>query len=207
MKTRVVLVGGGGHAGGLIDILRVRSEIDIVGYTSQEEKGELYGITRLGDDRILKDLPSEGVSHACIALGAVDDNSHRRRKFQECLSYGFDILKVVHPSAIVETSAELDVGVQIMAGAIVGTGSKIGKNVIVNSGAIVSHDCTISDHVHITPGAILAADVQIGLETTIGMGVTIFRGLKIGRRCVIGSGVDLFGDVADDNYVKPRLNS
>ena len=96
-----------------------------------------------------------------------------------------NIPTIIHEKAIIESSANVGKGCQIMAGAIIGSNVTIKDNCIINSGAIVSHDTVVGMTSHITPGAVIGGHVKIGERVTIGMCSTIFVNLTIGNDAVV----------------------
>jgi sugar O-acyltransferase (sialic acid O-acetyltransferase NeuD family) len=203
---RIVILGAGGHARVLIDLVRegYRDRI-IVGTVDDDPSAapDCLGVPLLGASDRLEQLRSDGIEEALLGVGAVTNNALRARLYRRLRDSGFHVPTLIHPRAAVEPSARMLPGCQIFAGAIVGSAVALGENVIVNSGAVVSHDCVIGSHVHITPGAILAGAVTVGENSVIGMGVTVYLGIKIGANVTIGNGVHIFRDVPDNATIMP----
>lgn len=199
---RAIGIGAGGHSRMLLESLRgrqdVEQDVEVVGLVDADPamKGQsILGVPVLGGDEMLAELARSGVSHAFLGVGAVGDNSRRRKVFEMARSLGFELLTVVHPTAIVSPSAEIGEGTCIFPGAIVGAGARLGRNVIVNSGAIVEHDCTLGDHVHIASGAVLAGGVTVEEGAHIGAGAAVKQGVRVGRDAVVGLGAAVIDDV------------
>ncbi len=205
----MVIVGGGGHAGMCIDMLRQSDRFSIVGILDRTlPVGTMVsGIPVVGRDVDLARLRQEGVRYAINAVGAVGNVKTRQRVFQMLLDAGLEVPTLVHRSAVVEPSATLGDGNQIMAGAVVGSHVAVGRNCIVNSGAIVSHDSVLADNVHIAPGAILGGNVKVGSNTLIGMGVTVYLGVTIGANVVIPNGTHIWSDLPDGTHVRQGARS
>jgi sugar O-acyltransferase (sialic acid O-acetyltransferase NeuD family) len=105
--------------------------------------------------------------------------------------------KVIHPSAVISSSALLNEGCVVMGCAVVNAAAFIGKHVILNTGAVVDHDCRIADFVHVSPRATLCGGVEIGEGTQVGAGATVIPNIKIGKWAVIGAGSVIIEDVPD----------
>lgn len=201
----IVLVGAGGHAKVLIDLIRSANHFAIKGLLDpRREPGTLVlDSPILGDDSLLHQLFTAGIRNACIAIGSVRDNRIRLISYQKVKAIGYTIPTLIHPRAIVSNSGtSIAEGAQIMAGAIVQPESYVGKNTIINSGAVIEHDCQIGDHVHVCPGAIVSGGCHIGEQSFIGAGAVIIQGISIGRGVIIGAGAVVIGDVPDGNLVK-----
>lgn len=202
--NKVIMLAGGGHAKMCIDILRQKAEYEIVGITDPlyPKLDKVQGVKVIGNDDILPDYFQKGYRKMINGLGTEKNTLLRRKIFEKYKSMGFEFPNLIHQKSIVEPSAHMEEGNQVMAGAIIGSSVQVGSNCIINSGAIVSHDCKICDHVHIAPGAILAGNVTVGENTLIGMGVTVFFGITIGKNVIINNGCHIFKNIPDDTVVK-----
>jgi len=202
MSLPVLIVGGGGHAKVLIDILRLCST-KILGILDADPKkigARILGVSVIGGDEAFAAYRPEDIL-LVNALGSVGLPEARKTLFERLKKKGFRFATVIHPSAILASDAVLGEGAQIMAGAVVQAGTRLGANTIVNTRASVDHDCNIGDHVHIAPGATLSGDVHIDNCTHIGTGATIIQGIAIGKNCVVGAGAVVLHNVADKSQV------
>jgi len=196
--VRVVGLGAGGHAAVVIEALRAAGVYEVVGLT--DPRRELWGSTLLGveglveDDKLRRQY-DQSVSHAFIGLGGASDNGPRRRLFELAQVQGFELVTVVHPTAVLSPSARLGSGATVLATAVISANSVLGENVIVNTAAIVEHDCSIADHVHVATGARLASGVRVDTGAHIGVGATVLQGLSIGTGAVVGAGAVVTHDV------------
>lgn len=197
---RVIGIGAGGHAKVLLEALQTRQDIEVVGLldANPDLKGtEVLGIRVLGGDDQLERLRAEGIRNVFLGVGGTGDNAPRRRLFELVKARGFEVLSVIHGSAVLSPSASLGEGTCLCPGAIVAAGAKLGRNVIVNTGAIVEHDCEIGDHAHIASGAVLAGGVAVGEGAHVGAGASVRQGLKIGRYALVAMGAAVVDDVPD----------
>ena len=150
---KIILLGGGGHARVLIDLIIGCSEYDIAGILDpQIEKGtEVSGIIVLGSDDMLSELFDRGIKDVCIAVGSIKDNNKRWMLYEKVKQIGFSVPALIHPKAVIAGDLQISEGVQIMAGSVIQTGSSIGENTIINTGAVIDHDNKVGRHVHICP--------------------------------------------------------
>lgn len=127
----VIIIGNGGHARVLVDILFMQKR-EIIGYTAPNKENNPYNITYLGgDEEILKYDPQE--IELVNALGSVSDTKLRANIFNIFKSKDYTFSTIIHPSAIISDTVILGEGVQIMAGAIIQPFVKIDDNTIVNT--------------------------------------------------------------------------
>ena len=197
MSLPVIIIGGGGHAKVLADMLKLEGR-ELLGYTDSSARfSPAPGLLYLGTDNDLRSYSPSGV---CLAngVGSVRSASNRRRVFESLKTKGYEFAVVVHPSAIIASDVQLEEGVQVMARAVIQPGSHIGINSIVNTGAIVDHDCEIDAHVHVAPGAVLSGNVRLGEEAHIGSGATIIQGMVVGSRSLVGAGAVVVRNVPSD---------
>lgn len=204
MKDKIIILGSGGHAKVLIDMIRVTGDYDIIGILDPaiESDSHVLGIRVLGNDSLLPKLFEEGVNNACIGVGSVRDNYKRKSLFQNVKSYNFAIPLLLHPKAIISENAQVSEGAQIMAGAIVQAGTSVGENTIINTGAIIEHDCKISRHVHICPGVVVSGGCIIEEGSFIGTGSAVIQGITIGKNSLIAAGSVVVKDVPEGVMVK-----
>lgn len=193
MKQKVVIIGAGGHAKVVIDILKSGSEYDVIGCIAKKiEHQSVLGVPILGEDLILAKLFASDVTNAFVAIG---DNKLREKLSLEVENIGFNLINAIAPKAYVSKSATLGKGIAIMPGAVINAEASIGSNVIVNTSATVDHDCIVEDYVHIAPGVHLAGNVNLGKGTFLGVGSSIIPQTNIGEWCVIGAGTVVIKDL------------
>lgn len=201
---KLIIIGGGGHAGVLIDLIRTSGQYEISGILDARLKigSEVTGIPVLGNDDLLLELYDRGIRNACISVGSVKDNSRRKALYGQVKQVGFFVPSLLHPQACIsKNGTKISEGVQIMAGAIVQTGSSIGQNTIINTGAIIEHDCKIGEHIHVSPGAVVSGECIINDGAFVGAGATIIHGIKIGKNSIVAAGAVVVNDVADGKTV------
>jgi sugar O-acyltransferase (sialic acid O-acetyltransferase NeuD family) len=195
----VIIIGNGGYARVLIDILLMQKR-EIIGYTAPNEENNPYSITYLGgDEEILKYHPQE--IELVNALGSVSDTKFRENIFNIFKSKGYRFSTIIHPSAIISDTVILGEGVQIMAGAVIQPFTKIDDNTIINTSASIDHDCYISKHCHIAPGCVLSGGVFVGEGTHIGTGTKIIQNVTVGKNVLVGAGSLVLRSVGDKKKV------
>jgi len=201
---KIIILGGGGHARVLIDLIRVNGNYEIAGIldTGLKKGTIVLDIPVLGGDDILADIFSEGIKTVCIAVGSAKDNDIRCRLFDAARHMGFNILSLVHPNSYVSEESTISDGVQIMAGVTIQTKTCVGENSIINTGAIIDHDCIVGKHTHVCPGAVISGGVTIGNNAFIGAGATVIQGIKIGNNSVVAAGAVVINNVPEGVTVK-----
>jgi UDP-perosamine 4-acetyltransferase len=194
-SNAVVIIGSGGHAKVVIELVRAEGKYQIKGCTGLGERGFVLGdVPILGTDSVLPALLANGTKKAFVAIG---ENSLRLRLLAQVSEMGFDLINAISPNAVVSPSAILGRGIAIMAGAIINASSQIGDGAIINTNAGVDHDCRIGNGAHIGPESVLAGNVEIGCETFLGVGACVIPGIRIGSRTIVGAGSVVVRDLPD----------
>jgi len=199
MSKPVLVLGAGGHAAVVVDILR-QLKCDIVGLVSKDILASQPIFSELtlfsSDDEILR-FENDDIL-LVNAIGSLPGYSTRFEVHERYKDLGYTFMKVISPLAMVSKYAVLDEGVQIMPGCIVNANVSIGSDTIVNSGAIIEHDCRIGSHNHIAPGAILCGGVVTGDSVHVAVGAKVIQGINIGARTVVGAGATVIKNLDAD---------
>lgn len=195
----IVLIGGGGHAQSVADAIINGKHYEIVGYTDGADTH--IPLPYLGTDDILKDLYETGVTNAAITVGYLGKSSIRDKIYKMVKQAGFQLPKIIDPSAVVSGLADVEEGVFIGKQAVVNAGARIGRMCIINTGTIIEHNNQIGEYSHIAVGAVLCGNVHVGAHTFIGANATIIQGIHIGMNAIIGAGSTVIGDVPDNGRV------
>ncbi len=201
MSRRLVILGTGGHACIVIDAARSIG-FDILGCIGPEPPVfSALHCPHLGDDAVLDSL-DRGDCSIAIGVGSVGDASLRTRLFYTVRAAGFRLEPIIHPRAVVASTATLGPGAQVLAMATVNPFAVLGSNVIVNTGAIVEHHVVVADHTHLSPGAIVCGNGQIGSSVHVGAGAIVLENRRIGDRAMLAAGAVVIRDVPAGATVK-----
>lgn len=197
MKDKVIIVGSGGHARSVLDILLENNDFDIVGCTDSQYPNiqrviNMEEIPVIGTDGELETLYDNGIKKIFVAIG---DNKLRNKIYDKVVNIGFSPINVISKNAVISPKAQIGQGICIMAGAIVNVNSVIGDNSIINTKASIDHDCVIGKSSHIAPGSTLSGYIKIGDGTHIGTGTTIIDKIKIGSWAFVGGGSVVVSDL------------
>lgn len=196
---KIVIIGAGGHCKVIIDIITSINEYEIIGITDKTAKGNVLNIPIIGDDNVLPQLYNEGIEHAFIGIGALNNINIRNDIYIKLKNIGFNLPVLIHKTAVVSSFACIQEGTCVMAGAIINAGACVGRNCIMNTGSIVEHDCRIKDNSHISTNVSIAGGVTVGFSTHIGIGSSIIQGKTIGNNVIVGAGAVVIDDIKDNS--------
>lgn len=183
-RTLLAIVGGGGHA------LVVAEAASLAGYTvvgfyddnPKATLAERAGLKHLGPLRSF-DAPRGSV------IVAVGDLKTREATIAHWAGKPHAVFaNVLHPSAVVHTSATLGHGIYVGPNAVVHSHACVGSHAIINSGSIVEHECMVGENAHIAPGCVLGGNVSVGSGTLVGLGSRILPGVNVGEGVIVGAG-------------------
>lgn len=203
-KKSIVIIGGGGHAKVVIDLILASERYAIAGVVDPALKAQnsVLNMRILGDDAMLEKLLKKGIHTAALGIGSHEDNSLRWRVYDNVVNLGFYFPALIHPRAYVSRFSKISEGVQVMANASVQPDVLIGEGSVINTGAIIEHDCKIGRNVFIGPNAVITGGVKVGDNTFIGTSASIVPNLAIGKNCLVAAGAVVAKNVSDGKKVK-----
>lgn len=187
----IVIIGAGGHAKVVADIILKRKEVlkeelNIIGFLDDNfdkiEYREIFNIPILGSLDLIEEFKNKDYEYI-IAIG----NNLIRRKLAKKYSK-LNYYTAIHPTAVIGNMITLDIGTVVMANVVVNSYSKIGKHCILNTSCVIEHDNIIRDYTHISPSATLCGKVRVDTCVWIGGGSRIIQGVSIGENTVVGLG-------------------
>jgi UDP-3-O-[3-hydroxymyristoyl] glucosamine N-acyltransferase len=82
----------------------------------------------------------------------------------------------IHPTAVVDPTAEIGAGATVSPHVVIGAGTRIGERCSIGAGTVIGDGCIL------------------GAETVVYPHVTIYAGVRVGDRCVVHSGARLGRD-------------
>tara|TARA_R110001592_G_scaffold79795_3_gene238373 strand:- start:985 stop:1626 length:642 start_codon:yes stop_codon:yes gene_type:complete len=204
MNDGVLLIGSGGHASVLLDML-IEQKINILGYVSPlpAVNQKLFSDFRWlkSDEDIL--LFDKLTIKLINGIGSLPGSTLRADFYSNYKKSGYSFATLVSKDASVSRFAILDEGVQVMRGAIIQTGTSIGYNSIVNTGSIIDHDCSIGSNNHIAPGVTVSGQVSSQVNVHVGTGASIIQAIKIGKNSIIGAGATITKNVEENTICFP----
>ena len=183
MNNEFVVIGAGGHAKVIIELIEESGDIIKEIVDNNPELTEWMGYS------IIQMQQSD-----CPIIIAIGNNRIRKRIAMESKN---NFGKAIHTKSNISKRCFIADGTVVMAGVSINSEVAIGKHCIINTNASVDHECLIADFVHIGPNATLGGNVTVGEGTHIGLGSSVIQGISIGKWVVIGAGTVIIEDVPD----------
>lgn len=199
----LLLIGAGGHARSVIDIVEQIGQHRIAGLIDRRELlgSSCLGYPVIGCDDDLPELLREGMQ-AFITIGQIGAPGPRLRIYEQLRLLNASMPSIISPTSLVSRHAWLGIGSLIGHAAIVHAGARIGDNVIINTRALIEHDVEIADHCHIATGALINGGTIIETGSFIGSGAILREGIRIGAGSFIGAGALVTRDCPPNSIVK-----
>lgn len=199
-KSKVLLIGAGGHAASCIEIIEAENKNKIIGLvgTPKEVGKKLLGYEVIGSEKDFADL-LRLTSNLILGVGQIKSPNLRIEIKDKFIKKGFNFESVVSPTAQVSKYAVIGIGTVVMHKVVINAGVKIGDYSIINTGSIIEHDSKVGNFSHISTGVISNGETSIGNNTFVGSGTIIMEQIKIGNNCIVGMGQQVRHDLSDNS--------
>ncbi len=188
MKS-VYLIGAGGHARSLINLLELNS-YSIKGIYDDDFRAneKICGYDLKGKTADIK----SGFS-LVIAKGEIDE----REKFYNMFNRQLVTANLIHPNAQIEKRVDMGICNQIFSGSYINANASIGNNNLLNSKCTLEHEVIIGDHNHVSVGAILCGRVRVKDRCFIGAAAVIIDKVAICSNVIIGANSTVIKDISE----------
>lgn len=195
-RKKIIIIGVGGHAKVVLDIIKNMNEYTVDGFLDDHcTDCEFCGYRVIG--RI------EDLDHDIDYIIGIGDVYTRQTIVTKYPNINF--ITVIHPTAIVSDTAIIDNGVVICAGAIIQTYAHIKPHCLINTNCNIDHESCIGEFTNISPSVTICGRVNIGSLCMIGANSTIIQNVKIGDCCVIGAGTIIVRNVPSSTRMMNKI--
>lgn len=192
MKDKLLIIGASGHGRVVSDVALKMNKWQNIAFLDDGIINVSHGLEVIG-----KSIEAQYYIENYDIFVAIGNNVVREKFIERLEASNASIPVLVHPSAIIGTRVDIELGTVVMANAVVNSFTRIGKGCIINTAATIDHDNVIHDYVHISPGANLAGTVEIGSRTWIGVGSAVSNNVNIISGCKVGAGTVVVKDITE----------
>lgn len=190
-KELISIIGAGGHARSLINIIDKKQFVIEGIYDDSYENRVLEFIHDVEVKGTLFEVPKK--LKVIIATGDINKRSIQLDMFKnQLLDSNF-----FHRTSTIENNVVLGNRNHFFANTLLNSYVKIGDNNIVNSGAIIEHETVIGNDNHISVGVVLCGRVIIGSNCFVGAGSVIIDKIKICDGVTIGANSLVINDILE----------
>lgn len=109
------------------------------------------------------------------AIVAVGNNALRQQWQQTLRALGIELTSVIHPHSMISPTAQIGLGVSVMAGCIISRKTVINDGVILNIGTLLDHDVVIEEFAHLSVGVKVAGGQTIAAHSFLEVGTCILH--------------------------------
>lgn len=195
MSKRVIVLGCGGHAKVVADIV-VKTGDTLVGFLDDDES--LLGEIIYQDKKVIGKISDCSKFQDTFFVIGIGSNIIREKIAK---MYDLAWYTAIHPSASIANDVIINEGSVVMAQCVINPKTVIGKHAIINTKASLDHDNFIGDFVHISPGVTLCGTVTVLDKTWVGAGSTVINNIIIGKNNIIGAGSLVIKNIEKENKV------
>jgi UDP-perosamine 4-acetyltransferase len=189
-QKQIILIGGGDFTKKVIRLISGQKQYHILGYTDIIDRGELFGVKYLGEDKSLIQFLNtiEDVYAVMCIAGNIKLLPRKLELIQFYKSHGCIFPSVISVNAFVDQTVLIGEGVLVFDKAYIDFNVILGNNVVINIDSLLGHDSSIGNNSTISPKSIIGGGTKIGSNCFIGLNSTINPYLKIHKNIIIGAG-------------------
>lgn len=186
-KTKILIIGSGGHAKSCIELLESTNRFKIVGLIDSNKNKKIYHYKVISDDNNISKIKKIS-RNLIIGLGSIGNISKRVKIFEKYKKLGFNFPIVISKNAIISNKTKIGEGTVIFNHVIINAGSIIGKNCLINNKSLIEHDVEICDHSHISTNVTVNGNCKINEQTFIGSGSVLKNNITLSKKNFIKMG-------------------
>ena len=202
MNKKVIIIGGEGNGGVIASCIednRIRFndlEWVVAGFVNDYEKQVCGYPVLCGTDEI-QQLLDDPELYFMWGIHMIGRNILTDKVFKKLNIPIGRFATIVHKTAFVAQSAELEPGSFVMSNCYVGPNSRIGQCSLMMSNSLIGHNTTVGPLCHFSVGSITSSYVTIGRCSDVTLGARILEKRKIGNYAVAGSSSLVTHDIPD----------
>jgi UDP-N-acetylbacillosamine N-acetyltransferase len=210
MKNNLIIIGSGSFALEILnyfcEIFKPKKTKKIYFLGTTNNKNNFYKIHE--NSFFVKKIPTKlnkVNTNFIIAYG----NEILRSKYFKKYVKNFTPIKLVHPTAYIASSVNIEEGAIICPQTVLSIGSKIMKNALINTGSQIGHHTVIGESSIISTGAIINGRVIIGSRCFVGSNSTVMQNIKFQNSSKVTANSALYSNlkskhIAHGNPAKQR---
>ena len=98
-----------------------------------------------------------------VAIG----NPTVRKRVVEMMESCFKLATIIHQTAVISKSAQIEKGCVIEAHTVINAGAEVGKACLINAGSVINHNSMVNDYCQVDCNAVIAADAVVPEYTKV----------------------------------------
>ena len=176
------------------------------------ESASVYGyedVTLVVDDNYVTETSVDGfpvIPFSEIKIENFDwfiavQDSRLRENFAKKMGNDANFATLIHPTAIVRSTAQIGQGVVIGPGVYVSINVKIASHSIILQGTCIGHDCEINEFATVLPMVAISGNCKIGKHVLLGANSSLKEGTEIEDKTIVGMGTVVISNLSEGVYV------
>jgi sugar O-acyltransferase (sialic acid O-acetyltransferase NeuD family) len=133
-----------------------------------------------------------------IAMGFIEMNELRAKKFAEAKEKGYSFDSYIHPSVFIHDDVSIGENCIILDHVSIHPGCRIGNSTFISSNVNIGHDCIVGPLNWINGGVMIAGGCDIGQGCFFGVNSSVGQGVRMGARNFVAANTLINKDTKDD---------
>lgn len=186
-RPRLVVYGNGQMARMLLGFFRERFEV--VGFTVDRSvivEHSLESLPVIPFDEIQSVFPPEN-HRMIIAVGYLEMNDIRARKYEAATAMGYRFENYIHPSVAHHTNVSMGENNVILEHVAIHPDTSLGNSNFISSNTSIGHGCSIGNNCWVNAGVSIGGETKIGDNCFLGINATVGDNIELARRCYVGA--------------------
>ena len=166
-----------------------RLEFDVAAFTVDRDvldSKEFEGRPVIPFDTVDKEC-CPGSHQMITAVGYLEMNRLRARKYEEAKALGYSFATYLHPSVVRHDSVNLGENNVILDHVSIHPYTQLGNSNFICSNTSIGHGCHIHDNCWINSGVTIAGETTVRSNVFLGVNAAIGDDITIEERCYIGA--------------------
>jgi sugar O-acyltransferase (sialic acid O-acetyltransferase NeuD family) len=197
MLTRVVIIGAGGFAREVQDVIRncnrAQLRYNFLGFID-----DFVPVgTKINDSSVIGDFSWFKTPEALCVLATVGVGAPevRRKLVERVVELGVDFVTLVDPTVVASPFVTIGKGTVICPGVILTNNITLGEHVHLNLDSTVGHDAIMEDFTTTAPGAHINGKNLLKEGAYVGTGANFIEKVTVGEWAIIGAGACVVKDI------------
>lgn len=186
MKKEISIIGSGTYGEVIFELaVLLGYEVSAFYDDNKSKHGEVINSVPIFGAIDLHKIDIDGKNFV-VAIGA---NDVRTKFSKQIIDRGGKLPTLIHPSAIVSSSAKIGKGCILHANSFVWTNVVIEDYSIISVNSNVAHHSILRQGCFVSTGCNIGASMELGKNSFIGMGATLMTGIEsVGEWSIVGAG-------------------
>ncbi len=193
----IFIIGAGGvgrETAQLIeDINRVSSEWHILGFI--DDNSTMWGKYINGYEVVGGSEYLSAFDGSAYTVCTISNPRIKKLALSKINNQKIRFANLIHPTALISSSATLGSGLIIQAYCIVSTNVFICDHVQLNPQCGIGHDSIIGDFSSLYWNVNISGNVKVGEGCVLGTKTTVIQGLKVGEWSIVGASATIIDDI------------